>query len=218
MQADSTQDKRQEALQQIYSTHHKTGKRLGFTFGGSEKGSLFAEWIGIERDVLDIGCRDGTLTQYYCAGNHVVGVDVDQEALKQCERLTGITTQWLDISNGLPFADGSFDVVVASEVFEHLPWPHQAAQEVARVLRPGGRFVGSVPNAFRLKNRLLFLVGKEFEVDPTHLRHFSPASLKQMLDASFTHIQIIPAIGRLVRAHGPLFANTLLWRCEKPGR
>lgn len=44
-----------------------------------------------------------------------------------------------------PFRDGSFDTVVASQVFEHLSRPWEAAEEVGRILRPGGRIVVAVP-------------------------------------------------------------------------
>ena len=204
-----------ELLANIYAEHHRLGNRTGFTFGGPVQGELFAAWIGKGHQILDLGCRDGTLTKYYAAGNHIVGVDVDRQALSECKQSLGITTHWLNVSDGLPFDDASFDVVVAGELLEHLPFPDIVVAEVARVLCSGGLFIGSVPNAFRLKNRILFLIGREPESDPTHLRRFSISSLRRLLLRLFREIQIMPAFGRLAWLHGPLFANSLLWRCRK---
>src|SRR6185437_9014695 len=100
--------------------------------------------------VLDLGCRTGALTQHYAGGNDVVGVDVDRGALEQARLRLGIETLWADVEDELPFPDASFDVVVAGELLEHLADPRAAVANVHRVLKPSGRFVGSVPNAFRL--------------------------------------------------------------------
>lgn len=47
---------------------------------------------------------------------------------------------------GLPFAEASFDTVILTQVLEHVPEPAQALAEVARVLRPGGKLIVSVPH------------------------------------------------------------------------
>jgi len=210
------EQKKQLRLAEIYEEHHQRGDRCGFTFGGEEKGRRIAAWVGTGRRVLDLGCRDGTLTRYYVPGNEVVGVDLDRAALAQCERILGIQTRWADLTAELPFNDSSFDVVVASEVLEHLSWPEIVVREAARVLRAGGAFVGSVPNAFRLKNRLLFMLGIEYERDVTHLRRFSRRGLSGLLSKYFSDVRVVPAFGRIARLHGPLFANSLLWRARKP--
>ena len=49
------------------------------------------------------------------------------------------------------------------------------------MLRPGGTFAGSVPNAYRFQSRLLFLAGRPPENDPTHLHMYSPAALEALL-------------------------------------
>ena len=66
-----------------------------------------------------------------------------------CER--GIETLHGNVEDELPFDAGSFDVVVAGEMLEHVRAPEEVVAEVRRVLRPRGTFVGSVPNAYRLQ-------------------------------------------------------------------
>jgi SAM-dependent methyltransferase len=164
--------------------------------------------------VLDLGCRDGALTQAYAAGNDVVGVDADREALAEAAKL-GIETHWADLDRPLDFEDASFDVAVAGELLEHLRDPHRLVAEIHRVLRPGGTFVGSVPNAYRLKGRLRFLAGKAPESDPTHLQMFSAADVRALL-AGFDEPELHFIAGRLVPLHARLFANDMVFAGRKP--
>src|SRR5437763_7512740 len=104
-------------------------------FGSDERASLLAALVsGPELDVLDLGCRTGALTQHYAAGNEVVGVDVDRDALARAHARLGVETVWADVEEGLPFEDDSFDVVVAGELLEHLANPAAAVGHVRRVL------------------------------------------------------------------------------------
>src|SRR5579864_1348467 len=164
---------RLERLDERYRAHH-TDEKQEFVFGGDARGALFAELVGGPgRRVLDLGCRTGALASYYAKGNDVVGVDVDHEALARASERLGIETVWADVEEGLPFDDARFDVVVAGEILEHLADPHSAVAQVRRVLRPGGMFVGSVPNAFRLKSRVAYALGRyPADWDPTHLQLF----------------------------------------------
>jgi len=164
--------------------------------------------------VLDLGCRDGALADAYLDGNTVVGVDVDRGSLaRAAER--GLVTVWGDLDEPLPFGDESFDVVVAAEVLEHLRLPARALAEARRVLRPGGLLVGSVPNCYRLKTRLRFLIGRAPESDPTLLHLFKPAAVSELLGA-FEDVEIRCIAGRLVRLSGPLFANDIAFRARRP--
>lgn len=205
---------RLERLDERYRAHH--GKRQEFVFGADDRASLLAQLVGGPGlRVLDLGCRTGALTQHYATGNEVVGIDVDQAALTAAVERLGIETVWADVEDSLPFADASFDVVVAGELLEHLADPAAAVAEARRVLRPGGRFVGSVPNPFRLKGRLRYLAGRHPETDATHLQLFSPTALRALL-AGFDEVEVRFAVGRYVRWHRRLMARVQVFSGVRP--
>src|SRR5713226_522515 len=194
-----------EQTSERYRAHHRASRPEDFVFA-VERIGLFRQAVdGPGRHVLDLGCRYGALTQHYAAGNDIVGVDIDADALARAAEL-GIETHWADVEDPLAFEDASFDVVVAGELLEHVRVPAALVAESHRLLRPGGTFVGSVPNAFRLKNRLRFLLGRQPEKDPTHLHMFSPMDVRGLLeDFEDVHLHLIA--GRLVPLHARLFAN-----------
>jgi len=203
-----------EELSERYAEHNRVERGAGFVYAGEERIELFRRHVGGPgRRVLDLGCRDGALTQAYTDGNQVVGVDADREALAEAAKL-GIETHWADLDEPLPFEDESFDVVVAGELMEHLRDPARFASEAHRVLRAGGTFVASVPNAFRLKNRLRFLIGRKPENDPTHLHMFSPDEVRALL-VGFEDVQLDYIAGRLVPLHARLFANDMVFSGRK---
>jgi SAM-dependent methyltransferase len=204
---------RLERLDERYRAHH--GNRKEFVFGADDRARLIASLVGGPGlRVLDLGCRTGALTQHYVEGNRVVGVDVDRSALDLAVARLGIETMWADAEEELPFADESFDVVVAGELLEHLADPAAAVGHVHRVLTPGGRFIGSVPNAFRLKSRLRYAVGRHPETDATHLQLFTPNALRALL-GSFEDVELRFAVGRYVRWHPRLMARVQVFSARK---
>jgi hypothetical protein len=74
---------------------------------------------------------------------------------------------------------------------------------------------GSVPNAFRAQSRLRFLRGRPPEDDPTHLRMFSPAALRELL-AGFEQIELHFVGGRYARLNARLFARDLVFSAVNP--
>jgi 2-polyprenyl-3-methyl-5-hydroxy-6-metoxy-1,4-benzoquinol methylase len=204
-----------EQLSERYAEHNRVERGAGFVFAGQERVDLFRGYVGGPgRRVLDLGCRDGSLSRAYADGNEIVGVDADREALAAARKL-GIETHWADLDEPLDFADASFDVVVAGELLEHLRDPHRIVDDVRRVLRPGGVFVASVPNAYRLKNRLRFLLGRDPEDDPTHLQMFAPHDVLTLLD-TFEKQRVHFIAGRLVRIQPRFFANDIVFSGRKP--
>ena len=206
---------RLKRLDELYGEHHRQVRDRDFVWGGDERAAPLSRAVGGPgKRVLDLGCRFGALSQAYAAGNEVVGVDVDRSALAEAAA-RGIETVWADAEEPLPFEDASFDVVVAAELLEHLAEPDRLVAEATRVLRPGGTIAGSVPNAYRLKNRLRFLAGRPIETDPTHLHLFRPDDVSRLL-RGLEACRIEYVAGRLVPLHPRLFANVIVFSARKP--
>jgi ubiquinone/menaquinone biosynthesis C-methylase UbiE len=192
------QNQSKSQVAEFYEEFQSRGK-YDYFYGGEDRKDLYVNLIGKGHRILEVGCRSGNLTQYFHEGNDVVGIDVDRNALKEFKKRLNLSGQWVDVdSEDFPFADAQFDVVVFSEVMEHLRFPQKALKEIARVLKPKGRLIGSVPNAFRFRNRLKFLFGKPYEGDPSHLRSYSYALLRQELSSYFEQIEIHPISGHLL--------------------
>jgi SAM-dependent methyltransferase len=202
------------SLGEIYERHHKERRNDGEFVFVPERIPIFKEAIGTGNRVLDLGCRSGALTQHFLDGNEVVGVDVDEAALAKAEE-RGITPVVADVEEPLPFPDRTFDAVVAGELLEHLGFPQTLVAEVLRVLQPGGHFVGSVPNAFRLQGRLRFLLGKPPEEDPTHLHMYSPDQIRELL-ADFDDVNLTFVGGRYRPLHPRLLARDLVFTAVRP--
>lgn len=91
------------------------------------------------RRVLDAGSGHGDYAAVIAAPE-VVCVD-QSEAAVEAARARGLEAHVADLQE-LPFADAEFDVVICNHVLYHLPDRDRAIGELARVLRPGGRFAG----------------------------------------------------------------------------
>jgi SAM-dependent methyltransferase len=196
-------------LQERYEEHHRERRDEGDFVFVPERIPLFVAALGRGKRVLDLGCRSGALTRHFLEGNTVVGLDVDGVALEKAREL-GIEPVQANVEERLPFEDASFDAVVAGELLEHLQFPDALVAEARRVLRPRGVLVGSVPNAFRLQNRLRFLRGRPPEDDPTHLRMFSPDALLGLL-SGFDDVRLSYVGGRYAPLHGRLLARDLVF-------
>jgi SAM-dependent methyltransferase len=150
---------------------------------------------------LDLGCGhdflppfvDQTRLREAIANRAIVGIDADDRALA---RHHGLTQRIRGDIQRLPFRSQSFDLATANMVVEHVEHPALLFEEIARVLRPGGRLLIHTPNASGyttrltrlLPNHLLAplagaLLGRaEDDIYPTHYRANTEAVLTELLN------------------------------------
>jgi SAM-dependent methyltransferase len=151
--------------------------------------------------LLDVGCWDGRRTADYArmAGiplGNAAGIEYFKEQAAVARRL--LRCEVLDIEqHAFPFADGSFDLVVCNQVFEHCKNIFKPLSEIRRVLRPGGSLIFSVPNLASLHNRVLLMSGRQ----PSSIRVFGPHV------RGFTHRSVLAMLRlnglfRVERVHG----------------
>ncbi len=108
--------------------------------------------------VLDLGCGEGDSQDLFKATNVRAlwfGVDIDDSSEVRARTRQGGNFATFDGVN-LPYRDASFDLVFSRQVLEHVRHPDRLLQDVARVLKPGGRFVGSVSYLEPYHSRSIF--------------------------------------------------------------
>jgi SAM-dependent methyltransferase len=100
--------------------------------------------------VLDVGCGNGPLTFPIAAlGCEVLGVDVNAASIERNRRESRYPNARFAVVPGASFDLGeSFDLVICSEVLEHLPEPQPLVDSIARHLAPGGTLMVTVPNGY----------------------------------------------------------------------
>ena len=144
--------------------------------------------------VLDMGCGAGRHAfEMYRRGADVIALDQDADEL-------ATVSEWFaamreegglpegaeaDVKQGdaldLPFADGEFDRVVASEVLEHIPDDERAISELVRVLRPGGTIAVTVPRW--LPEKVCWALSDDYhEVEGGHVRIYRGDELVARLE------------------------------------
>lgn len=204
-------------LRSYYEEFHQTRWKREATGFGHLRGKIFSSWIGQGKRVLDLGSRTGEVAQHYCSGNSLVCLDIDHPSLKVARERLKMPALAHNLNEGLPFANDSFDVVVAAEVLEHLFFPSRLIAEAHRLLKPKGMLLGSAPNAFYRAYRWKFLFGQlpEAIFNDQHIRPLSFKLLGEMLSSYFPRVELYPFRGKLNRLYPSLLAKMILFKAFK---
>ena len=149
--------------------------------------------------VLDLGCGFGRHAfEAFRRGADVVAVDRSADEVAEVTKMFGAMVAAGEAAptqlaravradlTALPFPDGSFDTVIASEVLEHIPNDADAIAEIARVVRPGGRVAVTVPRWW--PERVCWQLSESYRTEPGgHVRIYTADGLAQRLtDAGLT--------------------------------
>lgn len=137
--------------------------------------------------VLDIACGTGFGTDIIAGKTRgqVIGGDIAAEAIDGCRshwKKSNLEFRVLD-GTKLDFADQYFNKIVSFETIEHTGQYREMIAEFARVLKPGGQLILSTPNRDVSSPDGII-------VNPFHIQEFTYDELKQILEASFPHVQL----------------------------
>jgi len=157
------------------------------------------------------------LTQYFIENNDVTIGDIDEEAMQHAQKTYGVKTEAINLNEALPFPDNNFDVVVMAEVLEHLPYPRVTLNEIKRMLKANGEFIGNIPLAYHLKDRYRVLRGKKLVIsgDPTHLQFLPYDEAINLLSEFFDVVDIdILKGGKIAGLFPKLFDRNIAFRCR----
>ncbi len=138
------------------------------------------------RRMLDVGCGHGFILSFLDERYETFGIDMSEYAVSQCERFTPASQCMVaDLERPLPpqLERGTFDLINARYVFEHLNDPPAAMLRVVELLRPGGVLFFSVPNTESIGARWK---GERWYAhqDPTHCSLLPPERWLEMTRAA----------------------------------
>jgi SAM-dependent methyltransferase len=170
--------------------------------------------------VLDIACGVGygsRLLKDFLPAAMVTGVDCSAEAIDYATARYARAGLSFLVADAMAFEGGPFDAVVSLETIEHLPDPEKFVERsAAKLLRPGGIFVGSVP------------VTPSMDANPHHLNDFTASSFSKLLAAhsltEFDRLQQVQPYSPLAvltrneRRMLSMRPNLLAYYCQNPDK
>lgn len=144
---------------------------------------ILLEKAGLPRgaSILNLGAGTGDDLEVMGAFGRIHAVDCEQAALDSIDPLL-VAEKLLCDATRLPYPDASFDAAVAFDLLEHMEDDAAAVNEIARVLKPGGAFVFTVPAfgfLFSAHDRQL-----------GHLRRYTKGMLRELLAPWFERFEM----------------------------
>lgn len=148
------------------------------------------------RLVLDLGCGDGTLLANISA-KQKVGIDLETTYVKRMRRINFLRADAMH----LPFKPEVFDLVMATELLEHLNNPYLCIKTVKETLKSCGHFLASVPNDYlSILGKLLLLRFKSIRWTLREHKHHNLARGLRFF------------LGTPILDHSLLFNHILVWK------
>ena len=167
---------------------------------------------------LDVGCGYGALgEQIQNLGFTVWGIERSRVAMEKCKgriahSIEADILSEAEVSHAI--ADQRVDVIIFSDVLEHLYDPFSILKNYSKYLKPGGRLLISLPNALNWEMRIrLFFGSFEYQdtgaLDRTHLRFFTFRTARRLVEAAGFKVNRIDCTPYLIRAILPIIKKTV---------
>ena len=146
----------------------------------------------LDARILEIGCSNGNTGVLALSMNKCgtyIGVELHEEAaLKAKEKISQVIVGDIEKMD-FPWKDNSFDVLILSEVLEHLVDPLNVLRKLHRYMKSGALILASSPNVSNYRIILMLLKGEwnltdNGVMDRTHLRWFTPGSFAEMFESA----------------------------------
>ncbi|MDP3332334.1 MAG: class I SAM-dependent methyltransferase [Methylococcaceae bacterium] len=163
--------------------------------GARSRYEFLAQQVKKGQRVLNIGVGRGGLEAILLTNGAVVScLDPSEKSIENLRHQFALGDRaQVGFSQAMPFPDSEFDVVIMSEVLEHLSDEvlHSTLSEVSRVLRDGGKFIGTVPADENLVENLVMCphCGKPFH-RWGHIQSFDAKRLTDLLQTPFKNITV----------------------------
>lgn len=187
--------------------------------------------------ILDVGCRWGDDLCKIVAVNadtNIFGIDTCFDALKvasrKLEKARNVNYVLQAKGEASPFRNNSFDIIISSEVIEHIERVEEFIKEVYRVLKNQGVFIISTPSRFNYVSLIGKIIPHRFKKflrkfvyylpqgrdENPHVREYTPGELKELFKKNGFEVKYI--IGGVLRVPlWPLFERfsflVLIWKC-----
>lgn len=163
---------------------------------------------------LDVGCASGYIARELKRKKcKVYGVEINPELVRKAQKYC-VEVLNVDVERvRLPFKPNQFDVIILSDILEHLVRPDLVLSRLRRYIKPGGYVIASIPNIARIEVRLNLLFGSlEYQksgiLSKSHLRFFTLKSAKNLFKIAGYQIERIDytGLGSIIRVFPALFA------------
>ena len=170
------------------------------------------------RRVLDLGCGNGAFCSALVqAGFETVGCDPSSEGIRlAAQAVPAATFKQIGVDDDPSPLGKEFDVVISTEVVEHLVIPQRLPHFAFAVLRPGGLFILSTPYHGYLKNLLISLCDKwDTHLTPFwdggHIKFWSRRTLTRLVELVGFRVVDFIGTGRI-----PFLWKSMILVAEKP--
>ncbi|MBI4726398.1 class I SAM-dependent methyltransferase [candidate division TA06 bacterium] len=171
------------------------------------------------RKILEVGCSDGhvmeSLKSLLVKGQetHLFGLDISHISLQRAQA-KNCGDVIMALAEKLPIRQGSIDLIIASQVLEHIPDLEGAIDQAFSALQPGGHFMITVPLAdwFKLYKGLIRRAPVKFLDQETHIREWALAPFQRFVSNGRLLSQLIKSGFTIRQCQGSFFYS---WRLER---